>query len=225
MKIIASDAWKKAHPGARVGVLLVEGAANPSAHPALEARKAEVVRGLRERFAASDRSALSALPSIAPYIAYYDRFKKTYHVLLQLESVVFKGRDLPNTPGLVSAMFIAELKNQLLTAGHDADALREPLTLDVAAGDETYTLLNSQPQTLKPGDMYMRDAEGVISSIIYGPDGRTRLAPSSTGAVYVVYGPPGISAQMVAAHFDDLLETVRLFAPGAKEAQRLIFEA
>ena len=225
MKIIVSDAWKTAYPAARVGALLVEGASNPSGNPSLDARKAEIVRGLRERFAGAERSTLSALPSIAPYVAYYDRFKKTYHVLLQLESVAQKGRDLPHMPGLVSAMFMAELGNQLLTAGHDADALRQPVTLDIATGDEAYTLLNGQAQTLKAGDMYMRDAEGVISSIIYGPDGRTRIAGGTRSAFYVVYAPPGIQTPALENHFDDLLRYIRLFAPDAKEAQRVIFEA
>jgi hypothetical protein len=72
--------------------------------------------------------------------------------------------------------------------------------------------------------MYMRDAEGVISSIIYGPDGRTRITGGTHSAFYVVYAPPGIRTLALEGHFDDLLGTIRLFAPEAKEAQRVIFE-
>lgn len=147
--LIASEAWRAAHPGAAVGVLAVRGVANPPQHPALDAAKARLEQALRERYAGLDRATLGQLPVLQAYAAYYKSFKKTYHVQHQLESVVFKGKSLPNVAALVEAMFMAELQDLLLTAGHDLSALRLPLTLDVAKGDETYTLLRGEPQTLK----------------------------------------------------------------------------
>lgn len=61
------------------------------------------------------------------YAAYYKKFKKSYHVLAQLESVIFNGRWLPNTAALVAAMCMAELKNMLLIAGHDLDKITLPV--------------------------------------------------------------------------------------------------
>ena len=61
-----------------------------------------------------------------------------------------KGKSLPNVAALVEAMFVAELKNMLLTAGHDADKLDGDLTLDIANGAETYQLMSGVDQTLKP---------------------------------------------------------------------------
>jgi len=42
-------------------------------------------------------------------------------------------------------MFMAEIENRLLTAGHDLDNLQLPVCLDVTKGDEVYTLLRGQP--------------------------------------------------------------------------------
>ena len=107
------------------------------------------------------RADLAALASIQAYTAYYKRFNKTYHVLLQLESVAFKGRSIPRVAALVEAMFMAELNNQLLTAGHDLDVLRLPVTVGIAAGNEQYTMLNGREQALANGDMFMgRRARG-----------------------------------------------------------------
>jgi hypothetical protein len=50
---------------------------------------------------------------IKTYHDYYKRFKKTYHILLQLESIVFKNKSIPKVSSLVEAMFMAELKNLL----------------------------------------------------------------------------------------------------------------
>jgi DNA/RNA-binding domain of Phe-tRNA-synthetase-like protein len=214
--LIVSSAWQAAYPGAAQGLLVMRNAANPEHHPELEKRKAELEEELRARFAGASKAALAALPSVQPYAAYYDRFKKTYHVLLQLESVALKGKPLPRVAALVEAMFMAELKNQLLTAGHDLDALREPLRLGVAKGDERYTLLNGKEETLKPGDLFIVDAEGVTSSIIYGPDHRTRITPATRNALFTVYAPPGIGPAAVHQHLENLHENVLVIAPEAR---------
>ena len=172
---LISDNWKTAYPDAHVGVLVMRDVINPPSHAELEQRKVALEQDLRSRYADHDRAALTQLPVLQAYAAYYRRFKKTYHVQLQLESIVFKGRSIPSVAALVEAMFMAEIKNLLLTAGHDLDALQLPLTLDVARGDERYTLLRGQEQELKAGDMFIRDGTGVISSILYGPDQRTAI--------------------------------------------------
>jgi len=106
-------------------------------------------------------------------------------------------------------MFMAELKNQLLTAGHDLASLQGGLRLGVAAGDESYTTLSGEVQELKPGDMFISDEGGVISSVIYGPDQRTRLQPGTRAAVYTVYAPPSIGAQAVYRHLEELRDFVQ----------------
>ena len=65
------------------------------------------------------------------YAAYYKRFGQRYHVGMQLESVAQKGKDLPDVAALVEGMFVAELRNLILTAGHDLDQIALPLRLDV----------------------------------------------------------------------------------------------
>jgi DNA/RNA-binding domain of Phe-tRNA-synthetase-like protein len=55
-------------------------------------------------------------------------------------------------------MFMAELKNLLLIAGHDLEAVLAPVKLDVSDGSERYVQLNGQEQVLKPGDMMIADA-------------------------------------------------------------------
>lgn len=210
-----SETWKTTYPGASQGLLVMRGVANPEEHAELERRKAELEAGLRARFAGYDRARFNTLPVMQAYNAYYGRFKKSYHVQLQLESAVLKGKSLPRVAALVECMFMAELKNGLLTAGHDLDALRQPLRLEVARGDEAYTLLNGKGETLKADDIFMADAESVTSSIIYGPDQRTRITSATRQALFTVYAPPGIDAAAVRGHLEDIQADVRLIAPEA----------
>ncbi|HML90124.1 MAG TPA: hypothetical protein PKA28_16915 [Methylomusa anaerophila] len=180
----------------------------------LESSKRELESELRTRF--SSREELSRHTPIKAYSDYYKRYTKTYHVLQQLESVIFKGKGIPRVAGLVEAMFMAELKNCLLTAGHDYDALKLPLKLDVAAGEEKYILINQKEQIVKPGDMMIADTDGIISSIIHGPDLRTRIVPGTQKAVFIVYAPPGISHGLVINHLSDIHSYVKLVAPDAE---------
>jgi len=213
--LIVSEAWKRAYPGAAVGVLIMRNVVNPESHAALDKRKEELENQLRARFSDYDRAALKALPTIQAYNAYYKRFKKTYHVQLQLESVIFKGRSIPPMAALVEAMFMAELKNLLLTAGHDLEAVQMPVRLDVAKGGERYIRLNGQEQELKAGDMMMADARGIISCVLYGPDFRTRIIPETRHVLFTVYAPAGIGEQAVYDHLQDIQANVLLVAPEA----------
>jgi len=188
---------------------------NPEIHAALDKRKEELEGQLQARFSDYDRAALKALPTIQAYNDYYKRYKKTYHVQLQLESVVFKGKSLPRVAALVEAMFMAELKNLLLTAGHDLDAVQVPVKLDVAKGSERYIRLNGEEQELKPGDMMIADGQGIISCVLYGPDRRTRITPDTRQVLFTVYAPPGIGEQAVYDHLQDIQAHVLLVAPEA----------
>ena len=201
-----------------MGVLALRHASNPARHPELERRKAELEDQIRSQFSGQDRAALAGHPILQAYSQYYKRFKKTYHVQLQVESIAWKGKSIPGMPVLVQSMFMAEMKNLLLTAGHDLDALSLPLVLDVSTGIERYTLMSGEEQILKPGDMMIRDQNGVISSIIYGPDQRTQITPGTRNVLFTVYAPAGVDREVVKHHLQDIEEYIRIAAPQAQVA-------
>src|SRR5688572_21144087 len=211
-----TSAWRSAYPEAHAGVLVMRAVSNPMHHPTLESQKAALEQELRAQFSGQDRSAIASHPVLRAYGEYYRQFKKTYHIQLQLESIVLKGKSIPGVATLVEAMFMAEMQDLLLTAGHDLDVLHLPLTLDVATGAERYRLLRGEEQELKPGDMMIRDQEGVISSIIYGPDQRTQITPNTQNVVFTVYAPPGIDEQAVTDHLLHIQKNVIVFAPQAQ---------
>jgi DNA/RNA-binding domain of Phe-tRNA-synthetase-like protein len=218
-----TENWKLAFPGAHAGVLVMREVVNPASHADLERHKEMLVEDLRARLGSLDRGQLEKLPPLQVYDAYYKRFKKTYHVQLQLESIVFKGKSIPSMAGLVEAMFMAEVKNMLLTAGHDFDVLQLPVRLDVTKGDETYTLMRGQPQQVKAGDMMISDGKGILSNIIYGPDQRSQIQPGTRSVLYTTYAPHGIGEPAVMEHLQDIERYVRLFAPAARTELLQVF--
>ncbi|HLO13184.1 MAG TPA: phenylalanine--tRNA ligase beta subunit-related protein [Anaerolineales bacterium] len=211
-----TSAWKSAYPEAYAGVLVMRAVSNPAHHADLENQKTALEEQLRAQFSRQDRAKIASHPILQAYGEYYRRFKKTYHIQLQLESIVLKRKPIPSVAALVEAMFMAEMQDLLLTAGHDLDSLHLPLTLDLATGTEQYTLLRGEEQVLKPGDMMISDQQGVISSIIYGPDQRTQITPDTQSVIFTAYAPPGINEPTVIEHLQHIKENVLVFAPQAQ---------
>lgn len=211
-----TTAWKSVFRDAHAGVLVMRDVTNPAQHAELEKRKSELEEQLRAQFAGQDRAALSMHPVLQSYNSYYKKFRKSYHVQLQLESIAWKGKSIPSVSALIESMFMAEVKNMLLTAGHDLDVLQLPLTLHVSKGTETYPLMRGEEQVLKAEDMFISDQIGVVSSIIYGPDRRTQITPSTRNVIFTVYAPAGIDEMSVQKHLADIREYVMVVAPQAK---------
>lgn len=213
---ILSEAWRQAFPGAHAGVLAMANVDNPETSPGLDIRRSALETELRTRYAGMDRSALKAISTLRAYERHYRRFDKTYHVQLQLESILLKGKPIPGGAALVEAMFMAEVNTLLLTAGHDLEVVQPPLVLDVARGTENYVLLRGTAQAPKAGDMMISDSQGIISSIVYGPDQRTQIRPQTRRVVFTVYAPAGIEAQDVRAHLDEIHENVKRISPSSR---------
>lgn len=208
-----TETWKTTYPDAHIGFLVVRNAANPEHCEALDARKAQLEKALRERFGSAGREGIKQHPTIAAYNTYYKQFKKTYHVQHQVASIALKGRDIPRTAALVEAMFMAELNTLLLTAGHDLDSVTPPIRVGVASGTESYTSISGAEQTLKPDDMFIADSQGILSSIIYGPDRRTMIGPDTRNVLFTIYGPPGVPASLVHEQLEGIRDNVILVAP------------
>ena len=121
--IRVTEEWKKTWPQAHVGVMAVGGIERAISGESLTEKKRVLTRTLGERY--RKREDLLSDEIISAYVAYFKKYKKTYHVLMQLESVIFKGKSLPSVSPLVESMFMAELESAILTAGHDADALQD----------------------------------------------------------------------------------------------------
>ena len=223
LSVGVSNEWRQAFRGAHVGLVAVDNVSNPPTHAILQSRGAEVEAALRERYAGTDRATLSALPVVAAYQRHYRAFGQTYHVLRQLESVALKGKPLASPSALVVAMFAAELESLLLTAGHDLDTIQPPLVLDRSTAGETFLSINGQQQTLRDGDMLMRDKLGIISSVINGPDQRTRLNDSTRRVLYTTYAPDGIHEATVRRHLEELAALMRILAPAATVRQMEIY--
>lgn len=223
--IEADPSWSARWPGAQAGFLALQNVSNPGLCPPLESRKQALENELRLHFGAENAAALPGWGPLPAYASYYRAFDKTYHVLGQLKSVAVKGKAIPSVAALVEAMFIAELHNGLLTAGHDLARISGTVRIAAAQGGETYLGLRGETLTLKPGDMYIADQVGILSAILGGPDGRTPIQADTQAVLFTVYAPAGIPQAAVQAHLDEIDTLVHLISPQASLLYKQILSA
>lgn len=225
LAVSISPHWSETFPGAHIGLLLVEDVDNTPRLTPLEERKSILEAELRSRYAGMQRPDLLRLPILNAYRQYYKRFEKTYHVQLQLESVLLAGKSLTSVSPLVDACFAAELDSLLLTASHNAGLLQPPVSIDVSTATDEITQLNGTARALKPGDMVMRDANSVVCSVIYGQERDSAVTAATRDALYVTYVPAGIPASEVVDHQKKIAANIQLFAPEARVAYRIVYSA
>jgi len=224
LSISATDGWRNAHPGATIGLLELSGVDTlPSA--SLDGRKRETETYLRKRYQNFTRQDFLALPVMAAYERYYKRFDKTYHVQLQVESIVLKGKNLPTVSPLVDANFIAEVETFVLTAGHDVAKLHGSISIDVSREGDHMTPMNGTSRTIRAGDMIMRDADGICCSIIYGQDNRSPISAQTSRVLYVAYAPAGVPAELVDTQLRRIEENIHLFSQTAVVEQHYLLSA
>jgi DNA/RNA-binding domain of Phe-tRNA-synthetase-like protein len=212
--IIATDSWKSAFPGAVVGALVMSGVHNPEHSAALELHKRRLEEDLRST-AGSRAGEPEADRVLRAYADYYRSHGNTYHVKAQWESVAVKGKPIPGRAALVEAMFMAELKNLILTAGHDFEVVARPVRVLATRDGDRYVVLGGKERTAGPNDTMMADREGIISSVLHGPDRRTRITAETREVLFAVYGPAGVDEGDVRGHLQDIQENVLLVAPEA----------
>jgi DNA/RNA-binding domain of Phe-tRNA-synthetase-like protein len=213
VSLVATEAWRSTFPGAVVGALVVREVSNPERSAALEAAK----RRLEEELRAADGPGPEGV--LRAYVDYYRRHGKTYHVKAQWQSVAVKRKPIPSRAALVEAMFMAELEDLVLTAGHDLEAVAGELRVDVTAHGDRYELLNGSAAVLEDGDMMIADDVGIVSSVLRGPDRRTRITPATGNVLFTSYAPAGVGEDAVRRHLERIRANVELIAPDARTEQ------
>jgi DNA/RNA-binding domain of Phe-tRNA-synthetase-like protein len=225
ISITKTDKWQNAFHGATIGLLELSGAENTLSSSVLENQKRKTEAHLREHYQGFTRQDFLTLPVMSAYETYYKRFNKTYHVQLQVESIVSKGKNLPKVSPLVDANFIAEVETFILTAAHDVARLRGAISIDVSIEGDHMILMNGASKAIYAGDMIMRDADRICCSIIYGQDNRSPISINTSQVLYVAYAPAGVPAELVEIQLQKIEENVRLFSPAVFVEQLSLLKA
>ena len=215
------DSVRSLYPGAKMGILAVKKVVDISFMAEQEVDL--FINYLNRKYAHLERQELKELNPINAYVAYYKQFGSNYHLLAQLESVL-KGRKTASlNSGLLQAMFLSEMDDMLLTAGHDFAMLHLPLQLKIATGAETYQSISGKELTTVKDDMILTDRNSPISSILKGPDFASRITSTTTEVLFSVYAPPGIDEGYIEGNLLKLEKRIKAISPSSKTELLQVF--
>jgi len=204
------------YPSAHFGSLIIHNQNNQKNHPDLEKAKRQLEEKIRETYPSPVEDDV-----IQCYADYYGKWGKTYHIEFQVKSIK-KGRGFPNVSTHVDSMFMAELENRILTSGHDADTVQGSLIYDLADDGEEYVKLNGKKQVLLKNDIVLRDDEGVLASILFGPAGRTSITMETVNPLFFAWCPIGITLEAVEAHLSTIQSYIEIIYGESKSTKSII---
>ncbi|MHA2028295.1 MAG: phenylalanine--tRNA ligase beta subunit-related protein [Candidatus Kariarchaeaceae archaeon] len=206
MEVSISDNSHTEFPSLQIAILKVRNVKYQIDDSKFTQEKQKIEEFIREKY-----QDVQNLEVIKSYNQFFKKFGKVYPIQYQLQSII-DGKGLPSTIKVVEAMFMSELKTMFLTAGHDLDKIEGNLKVEISIGDEKYLKINQKDQSLKAGDIICKDEKGIISSVVYGPDFRTKITKSTTNCLFFSYFPYGQDDENINGHFNSILKYIKLIS-------------
>ncbi len=205
MKVTVSEDLSKYFPDLKVSTIEVRNLDNKKLDEELEKEKRKIEASIRansKEFLESD--------VIKKYNEFFKKFGKKYPIEYQIKSIA-EGKSFPSQYTVVESMFMAELKNMYLTAGHDLDLISGSLNTTITRDGEEYTNISGKEMKLKEEDIVTKDENGIISRVLYGPDRRTRITEKTRNYLFFAYFPYGEEDSKIKNHFEDILKYIKIF--------------
>jgi len=204
MKVNLTDKLKTRYPQATFGSLIIKEIPNRKKNDILEEKKLSLEQKIKRGQIDANKDDI-----IKNYNGYFKKWKKTYPLRFQLETIK-RGGKFPQISLLVDSMFLAELKNRILTSGHDLDEIKGNLIFDISKEAKEYLKLNGQTQKLKKDDIILKDQKGILASILYGPAKRTSISLKTKNVLYFAWCPYQIKEGVMVNHLNDIVSSLKL---------------
>ena len=215
MEIIVSDALRAQFPAIKLGIIQIRNVENKKSDTEFEKEKIKLEDYIHQNY-----TDVKNFEIIKKYNQFFKKFSSNYPILFQVQSIL-KGKSFPSASCAVEAMFMAELKSMYLTAGHDIDTINGDLTVTITEGGEEYTKINNKEQVLKANDIICYDNKGIISSVLYGPDSRTKITLSSSSCLFFSYFPYGEEDANIMKHFNTIVENIKIFSKNVLDVSEI----
>lgn len=157
-----------------------------------------------------------------PYNRYFKKYKKTYPVRQQLESLLLKGRPFPEGNPINEVTFLTELRTRMLLGTHDIDRMKGEVELFCPDEKIDFPGIRGETAHCYPGDVTGRDEEDIILSLVAGADFRTCLHPDSSHIAFLFFGVPGVTREEIEDVQVRLMHYAEVLAPGIKLTHTVI---
>jgi len=157
-----------------------------------------------------------------PYFRYFRKFKKTYPIMMQVESFLLKGRPFPEGRYINAVAFLTELRTRGLMGTHDAEQVKGDILFYQETEKASFLSIHGGEAHSYPGDITGKDDEGIIISMIAGADSRTCLSENSRHVLYLAFGTPGMTTAALDDYLDHAAGYAKTLAPSAEITRHMV---
>ena len=207
---INADA-KLAYPNLKVSAVEVNFTGDPKFNQELIDLKKELENNVRKDYRNPEN-----LENIIKYNLFFKRFGSKVPMGFQIKSIL-NNKEIPVMHPVLTCMLMAELKNAILTAGHDLSKLGDTIEVLRSDGTEEYTKINEKAQKLKNNDVFATDGTSIISSVLYGPDSRTKITDKTKRYLFMCYSF-GLGHEEIESHMNYILSYLKILAKDGVES-------
>lgn len=151
-----------------------------------------------------------------PYFRYFRKFKKTYPVMMQIESFLLKGRPFPDGEYINAVAFLTELGTGKLLGTHDMDRTIGDVVLYQETEKTPFTGMINPDCHSYPGDATGRDDGGIIISMIAGADDRTCIHEDTKHVIYIMFSYPDMTREEMDDTAEHIIKYATTLAPSAE---------
>jgi DNA/RNA-binding domain of Phe-tRNA-synthetase-like protein len=203
-------------PGYRAGFVIAEGLVNGPPHEISEREVAAAEArwtGLLER--AADHPHIAAWrAAFSAFGAKPSRYPSSAEALM---SRALRGSGLPRVNRLVDLYNAVSVKHAIPVGGEDLDAVRQPVRLIPAAGDEPFDPAPGETEHPRPGEVVWADEAGVTCRRWNWRQGhRTRLTEATTGAYFLFDALPPLTDEELERAMGELAGLLRATSGDAR---------
>ena len=202
------------------GVILIHSLANRPSPPDLQEA---FLDEQRRQISAIGEKPLSEIPSLAAWRLAFRQFgvdptKYRSAAEALLRRLTKKG-DIPSINSLVDLCNLVSIRYALPVAAFDARPLSGPITVQIAAGSETFTAHDSpEPEHPEPGEVIFADPASLVVARrwCWKQSLESTVALDTTSAILTVeaHQPAGSSLSEIPAALEDLRQLLSRYVGG-----------
>jgi DNA/RNA-binding domain of Phe-tRNA-synthetase-like protein len=201
-------------PGYRAGFVIADGLVNGPSGETSERELAAAEHHWTELERPADH------PHIAAWRAAFSAFgAKPSRYPSSAEALIgraLRGAGLPRVNRLVDLYNAVSVKHAIPVGGEDLDAVRQPVRLVRATGDEPFDAADGEIEHPRPGEVVWADAGGVTCRRWNWRQGRrTRLTETTTRAYFLFDALPPLTDEELERAMGDLAAQLRATSPDA----------
>jgi DNA/RNA-binding domain of Phe-tRNA-synthetase-like protein len=202
-------------PGYRAGFVIAEGLVNGPSDETSERELAAAEHHWTELERPADH------PHIAAWRAAFSAFgAKPSRYPSSAEALIgraLRGAGLPRVNRLVDLYNAVSVKHAIPVGGEDLDAVRQPVRLVRATGDEPFDAVDGEIEHPRPGEVVWADAAGVTCRRWNWRQGRrTRLTETTTRAYFLFDALPPLTDEELDRAMRELAALLRATSEDAR---------